>query len=144
MSEYIHKSHNVTSLVYHLVCPTKYRQNVITKEVDETLKQICLEIEKRYEVEFLEIGTDSDHVHFLIQTIPDYKMSEIVKKIKSVTSKKIFEQHPEVKEQLWGGAFWTSGYFLATVGRYTNEEAIARYVQNQGSKSEYEQLYLKL
>ena len=67
MSDYIHKSHNVTVLLYHLVFPAKYRRAIFDKSVDETLKEVCLEIEKRYEVKFLEIGTDKDHVHFLVQ-----------------------------------------------------------------------------
>jgi putative transposase len=58
MSTYIHKSHNVSVLIYHLVCPAKYRRVVFDEEVDKTLKEICLEISKRYEVVFLEIGTD--------------------------------------------------------------------------------------
>ncbi len=69
MSEYIHKSHNVSVLLYHFVCPAKYRRVVISKAVDQTLKDICIEISKRYEIAFIEIGTDKDHVHFLIQSI---------------------------------------------------------------------------
>ena len=67
MSEYIHKSHNVTVLMYHLAFPAKYRRVVFDEDVDKVLKEICLEIEKRYELKFLEIGTDKDHVHFLVQ-----------------------------------------------------------------------------
>ena len=82
-----------------------------SKEVDETLKSICLEISKRYEISFLEIGTDRDHVHFLIQSVPKYSVTEIIRMIKSITAKKIFEKHPEVKKQLWGG-FFTNSWFL--------------------------------
>ena len=60
MSEFKHKSHNVSVLIYHIVCPAKYRKMVITKEVDEAIKETCIEIEKRYEVQFLEIGTEKD------------------------------------------------------------------------------------
>ena len=70
MSEYVRKSHNVSVLLYHLVCPAKYRRVVFTEEVDESLKSVCLEISKRYEIQFVEIGTDNDHVHFLIQSVP--------------------------------------------------------------------------
>jgi putative transposase len=70
MSEYIHKSHNVTVLLYHLVFPAKYRRAVFDKQLEQELKAVCLEIEKRYEVKFLEIGTDKDHVHFLAQSVP--------------------------------------------------------------------------
>ena len=72
MSKYIHKSHNVTVLLYHLVFPAKYRKAVIDEGVDEVLKSICLEIEKRYQIKFLEIGTDEDHAHFLVQSVPTY------------------------------------------------------------------------
>ena len=72
MSENIHKSHNVSRLMYHFVFPTKYRRVVVDNEVEEVIKEICIEISKRYELYFLEIGTDKDHVHFLIQSVPSY------------------------------------------------------------------------
>ena len=75
MSKYINKSHNVSVLIYHFVCPVKYRKVIISKEVDDTLKDICLEVSKRYEISFLEIGTDNDHVHFLIQSVPKYNVT---------------------------------------------------------------------
>ena len=141
MSEYIHKSHNVSVLLYHLVCPAKYRRTVFSNEVDQTLKQICLEISKRYEITFLEIGTDKNHVHFLIQTIPTYSPSEVVKKIKSITAREIFLKHPEVKQKLWGGQFWSDGYFINTVGQKGNEKTISQYVKNQGKEADYTQLH---
>ncbi|MDR1000709.1 MAG: IS200/IS605 family transposase, partial [Clostridiales bacterium] len=67
MSEYIHKTHNVSVLMYHFVCPAKYRRVVFSEEVDITLRAVCEEISERYEIEFLEIGVDKDHVHFLVQ-----------------------------------------------------------------------------
>lgn len=77
MSEYIHKSHNVSVLMYHFVCPAKYRRVVFSDEVDVGLKEICQEIELRYGIRFLEIGTDRDHVHFLIQSVPKYSPSQL-------------------------------------------------------------------
>ncbi|GMO40177.1 MAG: hypothetical protein Pg6C_00940 [Treponemataceae bacterium] len=47
MSEYIHKAHNVSALIYHIVCPAKYRRVVISEEADKTLKETCGEISKR-------------------------------------------------------------------------------------------------
>ena len=63
---YIHKSHNVSVLLYHLVSSTKHRKVVFNDSVDRVLSEMCLEISKRYEINFLEIGTDKDHAHFLI------------------------------------------------------------------------------
>ena len=145
MSSYIHRSHNVTYVMYHIVCPIKYRRMAINEEVDRTLKEICLELEIRYEIYFKEIGTDKDHVHFLVQTVPSYSPSEVVKIIKGITGREIFKRCPEVKEYLWKGQFWTDGYFLSTVGKHTNEEAITEYVKNQGEKdNKYNQLYLDI
>ncbi|MCK4989605.1 MAG: IS200/IS605 family transposase [Bacteroidales bacterium] len=141
MSEYVHKSHNVSVLLYHFVCPAKYRRVVFSEAVDMTLKEICLGISKRYEIEFIEIGTDKDHVHFLIQSIPMKSPSKIIQAIKSITAKEIFKLHPEVKEQLWGGEFWTKGYYVNTVGRHGDENTIQAYVQAQGKLDEYEKLH---
>ena len=76
------KIHNKTLLLYHLVFPTKYRKRVLTKSVDITLKNICIEISERYEIKFLEIGTDDDHVHLLIQSVPTMSVSKIAQTIK--------------------------------------------------------------
>ena len=100
-SSYVYLSHNVSNLVYHFVCPAKYRRIILTDVVDKALVQICEGIELRYEwIRFLEIGTDKNHVHFLIQSTPTHSPSEIIKVIKSITGRMIFAEHPEVKKQL--------------------------------------------
>lgn len=139
MSEFIHKSHNVSVLLYHLVFPAKYRRAVIDDHVDNELKRTCLEIEKRYEVKFVEIGTDLDHVHLLVQSVPMYNVTKLVKLIKSLTAREIFKNCPQVKKQLWGGEFWSDGYFASTVGKHGDEQMIAKYVKSQGR--EYQKLY---
>ena len=138
MSEHIKKEHNKTLLLFHLVCPARYRQDVFTRDVAQTLKEICQEIEQCYEIYFIEIGTDSNHVHFLIQTVP-VMMSRFVQITKSITARELFARRPEVKQKLWGGKFWTSGYYLNTVGRFGNEEVIKNYVKNQGKQ--YKQIH---
>lgn len=128
-------------MIYHIVCPTKYRRVVISEQVDETIKDTCLEIAKRYDLHFLEIGTDNDHVHFLVQSVPMFLPKSIVQTIKSITAREVFKRNPEVKNQLWGGAFWTSGYFINTVGRAGSEQAVTEYVRNQGREKEYTKLH---
>ena len=132
MSEHIIKRHNKTVLLYHMVFPAKYRRKVFVETVTESLKLGCLGISERYEIHFVEIGTDEDHIHFLVQGVPSMSVSEITRIIKSITAKEIFSRHPEVKKLLWGGKFWTSGYYANTVGQYGNEDVIRKYVQGQG------------
>lgn len=127
--------------MYHFVCPAKYRRVVFSKKVDEVLKEVCLEIEKRFEIKFIEIGTDKDHVHFLIQSVPMYSAKKIIQTVKSITARQVFKQCPEVKEKLWGGEFWSEGYYVSTVSQKGNEEIIRKYVQEQGEEKEYERLY---
>lgn len=142
MSQLIRKRHNVNILLYHIVCPAKYRKAVFTEAVDQKLKEICAEIALRYEIEFLEIGTDQDHVHFLVQAVPDYSPTKIVRTIKSITAKEIFRPMPEVKKQLWGGECWSAGYFISTVGSHGTEEMLKQYVKEQGKSKENIQLRL--
>jgi putative transposase len=130
MSIYIHKRHNVTVLIYHLVCPTKYRKVVITEQVDSLIEETCIEISKRFQMHFLEIGTDHDHVYFLIQSVPMMLPTKIVRVVKSITAREIFARIPEVKKQFWGGEFWSDGYYMATVGKNGTETAIQQYVKN--------------
>ena len=139
MSEYIHKSHNVTVLLYHMVFPAKYRRAVFDETADEVVRDVCLEIEKRYQIKFLEIGVDKDHVHFLVQSVPTYSMTKLVTVIKSVTAREVLRLCPQVKKQLWGGEFWTDGYFASTVGKHGNETTIRNYVKEQGAV--YQQLH---
>ena len=108
MDDHINKRHNKTLLLYHIVFPVKYRNSVITDEVGKGLRNICLDISARYEINFLEIGYEENHVHFLIQSVPSLSISEISMKVKSITAKEIFRRFPEVKLKLWGGNFWTS------------------------------------
>ena len=141
MSIYIHKSHNVSVLLYHIVCPAKYRKIVLSNEVDNAIKKICIEISKRYEMHFVEIGADKDHVHFLVQSVPTYSPTKIVRTIKSITAREIFRQIPSIKKELWDEEFWTDGYYINRVSKRGNEDVVRQYVKKQGNEGDYEQLH---
>ena len=102
-------------LIYHMVSPAKYRRVVFDREVDLALKEICArDREALRGPEFIEIGTDRNHVHFLVQSVPSYSPTKIVCTIKSITAREIFRRVPKVKRTLWGGEFWGKGYFVNT------------------------------
>ena len=92
-------------------------------------------------MEFIEIGTDKDHVHFLIQSVPLISPAQIIRTVKSITAKEIFRLHPEVKQKLWGGEFWTKGYYVNTVSKHGDENTIQQYVKSQGLEKEYKKLH---
>ncbi len=133
MSEYKRKSHNKTNLVYHLVCVVKYRKNVLTEEVENTITNVCLEIQEKYKITFVEIGTDINHIHYLIQTPPKYSPTQIVTMIKSFTARRVFEVHPKLRDVLYGGEFWSDGYWMTTVSQNISEKVIKDYVKKQGN-----------
>ena len=136
MSDYRHKRHTVSSLLYHIVCPAKYRRVIFDTEVDIVLKDVCLDIAKRYEIVFLAIGTDKDHGHFLVQAVPSYSPTKIVQILKRLTAREIFHRVPPVTKRLWGGELWSKGYFSSTGGRHGNEAVIRQYVRQQGSEQD--------
>ena len=139
MSEHVLKRHNKNLLLYHLVCPAKYRRKVFTEEVEQTLVKVCEEISRRYEIYFVEIGADQYHLHFLVQSVPVMPPTRIVQIIKGNTAREIYSNHPEVKKLLWGGHIWTAGYYVNTVGASGNEHVIQQYVEGQGMS--YKKVY---
>ena len=82
---------------------------------------------------------EENHVHFLVQGIPTMSVTRMITIIKSITARRIFELHPEVKTKLWGGNLWTSGYYANTVGQFASEDVIRQYVASQGQT--YKQIH---
>ncbi len=116
--------------MYHIVLPAKYRRMIFDDEVDKVLKDVCLDIENRYQIKFLEIGTDKDHVHYFVQSVQTYSVTKIVTMIKSISAREVFRCCPKVKKLLLGGEMWmTDGYYAGTVGKHGNEDMIGMYVK---------------
>jgi putative transposase len=140
----IYKSPKKSERMFHFVCQAEYRRAVFSKEVDTALKDICLEMSKQYEIEFLEIGTDKNNVHFLVQTASSDIPMMIMQTIKSLTTREIFARHPEVKKKLWNGQFWSGKYSFNTVSKLDSDTTIRNYMKNQGTEQEYEKLHEKV
>jgi REP element-mobilizing transposase RayT len=95
--------------------------------VDKLVKEVCLEIGRRHEIHFIEIGMDKDHAHFLVQSVPMLNVTRIVTIVKSITAREVLEKMPGLKKELWGSSLWTSGYYVSTVGKHGTETAIRNY-----------------
>ena len=134
--------HCVYNLHYHFVCPLKYREVLLNEEIEKYFVEVCKEIGKRYEIEFEKIGMDKNHVHVLCGAAPKYSPSRLITVIKSITAREMFKKFPEVKEKLWGGEFWSDGYYVGSVGEGGNKEVIEKYIARQGQKPHEVQLKL--
>jgi REP element-mobilizing transposase RayT len=87
-------------------------------------------------MKLLEIGADKDHVHFLVQSAPTYDVRRVVTLVKGLMAKEVLVRCPQVKKALWGGEFWTDGYYASTVGQHGTEDVISRFVRGQGGNYE--------
>jgi len=135
-------SHCAYQTHYHIVTAVKYRKALLVEEITREIKAIAIQIGERYEIEFEQIGCDSDHIHILCSFHPKYSIGEVVRKFKSITARELFKKFPGLRKELWGGEFWSDGYFVATVGEGGNWSVVERYVRNQGKKTEAKQLRL--
>ena len=125
-------NHCVYDTHYHVVFPVKYRKALLSTAVAAAVVGIAREIEARYDIVFEQIGADGDHIHLLCSFHPKYAGSAIVGLFKSITARELFKRFPELKKELWGGEFWTDGFYLATVGTRGDWATVERYVANQG------------
>ena len=125
-------NHCVYDTHYHVVFPVKYRKALLSDAVRSAILEIADGIQQRYEVEFERIGTDGDHIHLLCSFHPKYSGASFVGMFKSITAKQLFRRFPELRKDLWGGEFWSDGYYLATVSERGTWKAVERYVANQG------------
>ena len=126
--------HCAYQIHYHLVFPVKYRKALLRPEIEAELVRLAGEIQIRYEIEFEQMGADLDHIHILCSSHPKMSPGDIVRIFKSITARELFRTFPDLKKELWGGQFWTDGYYVATVGERNNWETVAKYVKNQGQQ----------
>ena len=122
-------SHAVYDTRYHLVWAPKYRKWILKEDLRDTAKELFEEILKARNCEIEEMEIAKDHVHIFTSIPPKYSVGDMVRVLKSVSAKEIFQRHPEVKKELWGGEFWEDGYFVRTVGDKVTSEIIKKYIK---------------
>ena len=138
-------SHCSYQIRYHQVFCIKYRKQILkNEEYREYLKYSIKEIAESYRFEIDEIGTDWDHVHIFVWAAPKNSPSQIMQILKSISAKMMFKQFPEIKRKyLWWWSFWSDWWYIWTVGEWTNEEIVKKYIRDQGDEKERE-LYKQL
>ena len=128
--------HCAWQIHYHIVFPVKYRKVLLDSAVIKIIEEAVLGIQERYEIEIEALGMDNDHIHILCGAHPKISVGRIVQIFKSITAREIFRKKPSVKEELWGGEFWTDVYYVATVGDRGNWGTVERYIKSQGTPKE--------
>ena len=135
--------HCVWQIHYHIVFPVKYRKALLDQEVAQIIKETTMGISERYAIDIEALGFDEDHIHLLCGAHPKMAPGRIVQIFKSITAREVFRRRPLLKKELWGGEFWSDGYYVATVGERGNWDVVERYVQKQGRpKANLQQLPL--
>lgn len=129
-------AHCAWQIHYHMVFPVKYRRALLDEEVTTIIQETAAESAERFPIEMEAIGTDKNHIHLLCSAHPKMAPGRIVQMFKSITAREIFRRKPAVKRVLWGGEFWTDGYYVATGGERANWQTVERDVQRQGQPHE--------
>ncbi len=119
--EYRYGSHTVFRIEYHFVWLTKYRYKVLTGDVGQRVRDLVRQTCEAFEIRIVKGVVSKDHVHILVSAPPELAPSEIMRRIKGRTARKLFEEFPGLKRRYWGRHFWARGYFCATVGEMTDE-----------------------
>ena len=127
--DYRYGSHTVYKIEYHFVWVTKYRYKVLQGDVGQRVRELVRQTCEAFEMRILKGVVSKDHVHILVSVPPELAPSEIMRRIKGRTSRKLFEEFPALKKRYWGRHFWARGYFCATVGE-VSEEMIKEYLEH--------------
>ena len=121
----------VYNINYHVVWSVKYRKHIITPEIEQYMKDLVQDIatDKGFTVHLFEAG-EQDHIHCFVSAPPKLSISYIVKMLKGITGRKLFEKFPDIRSQLWKGELWNHSYYVETVGS-VSEETIRQYIMKQ-------------
>mgnify|MGYP002673414181 FL=1 len=124
----------VYSIQYHIVWCVKYRNSVLTNEIENRLFEILHKIAEDNKFQILECNGDKDHIHLLINCSPQHYIPDMIKALKGVSARLLMKEYGDnLKKKLWGGHLWNPSYFVATVSENT-EEQIRTYIQSQKIK----------
>ena len=137
-----HWYHNVSECYYHIQLTIKYRRVVLNEAVQKAIFDSWKEVKERYAIEISHVGFDQNHLHILCRFLPKYSGGQVIKLLKNIAAKTTFQRVPDIKKELWGGEFWTDGYYIATVSGRGSKQVMINYIKNQGRQQDVAQLKL--
>ena len=130
MQNYRKTSHSVYDIKYHLVWITKYRKPLLSGSIGTRLRDLIREICKTMDVEIIKGHVSKDHVHMLVSVPPYHSVSQLMRRLKGKTSRRLLSESRILAKQCWGRHLWARGYFAASSGNVT-DEVIAKYIEQQ-------------
>jgi putative transposase len=130
MKNYRKTSHSVYDIKFHLVWITKYRKPMLVGGIGTRLRDLIREICKTMDVEIIKGHVSKDHVHMLVSVPPYHSVSQLMKRLKGKTSRRLLSESRILAKQCWGRHLWARGYFAASSGNIT-DEVIAQYIEQQ-------------
>lgn len=134
--------HNISECYYHIQLTIKYRKPLFNSKTEGVIVESMKGFKERYAIEIQTVGFDRNHVHYLCRFLPKYSGGQVIRLIKSITSREVFQHIPEIKKELWGGEFWTDGYYISTISGRGDKKVIEKYIEKQGRKEDVKQLRL--
>lgn len=141
-SDIWHWYHNVSECHYHIQLTIKYRKAILNPKLEKTIIDSMQDVKERYAIEIHNVGFDKNHIHLLVQFLPKYSGGQVIRLFKNLTAKQVFKHCPEIKKELYGGEFWTDGYYIATVSGRGSRKVIENYIKKQGRANDVVQLKL--
>ena len=130
----VHYRTCVCNINYHIVWSVKYRRKVLTQEIESYLNDLARMIaeEKGFTIKQFEVG-EKDHIHVFVSAPPKLSITSIVKYLKGISGRKLFEKFPELRTELWNGELWNHSYYVETVG-CISEETVKKYIEKQSNQ----------
>jgi putative transposase len=130
-------AHARYTIFYHIVILPKYRRGIFKhQDIEQATKSALKELAFYHEWIIEEMENDINHIHIFLSAPPRYSPSEIVKLIKTWTYREVYRRFPKIKQYLWGGKMWATGFYVSTVSDNTTKDEIGKYVREQKSKTE--------
>src|SRR3989344_308806 len=134
--------HNISECYCHIQITIKYRKSVLDEAVQKIILATFTGFKERYAIAIHEVGFDQNHVHLLCRFLPKYSGGEVIGFIKSQTGSQVLKFVPNLKKELWGGEFWTDGYYIGTISGRGDKRVIEQYIRNQARDKDLGQLRL--
>lgn len=136
-NEFRYGNHTVSRLTVHIVWVTKYRYKVLTGDIQQRCRDLLIQICDSEDVRILKGVVSKDHIHMHIEIPPSQSISELVKRLKGRSSRKLQQEFPELQRKYWGKHFWAIGYGAWSTGNVT-DKMIQEYLQHHKDKSNFD------